>query len=1154
MKTPIRFISKNSIYRLRFICLCFLFIGFSTYTFAETPPPIVEDREYCVGDIATALTAEGENLLWYTSETGGEGVDIAPTPNITIPGTSEYWVSQTINQVESERARIVVTVIMDCECGASATPFTINSTHGSSICESEQTVLSPSIQQANATDFEFIWYKGNHVTGTIVAGPIVNVNSFPYTVTMTEETEIYTLVVSSRYASHEVCKKYASITLEQIECPEPTYTLSGGGTFCSGETITPVTITLTGTPPFSITYSIDGITQTPITNITTTTRVLGNTPGVYRLIAISDANESGLVGADSVSIKIYIPPAPTVTTPIQYCTGATATPLSANGQLGAIFLWYTAETGGMGLITTPTPNTSVAGTLSYWVSQKVNGCEGPRTELNINIHPTPIVSVTANQTEIFVGEISTLTATVSPSAAGGIGTWAHATKISETTASLTAETVGVIHVSYNFVSAQGCQLLEPVITTITVIANKSQLESYYNEALIIQNKVQENELVVGELPGQIPAELYDEFELALSHALSLLDDDNASQEDIEDAVDMLRSYIEEIEQQQYYIIVTKDIPSQSLEIGVASQNFLFADYIIHDSESIISYTITSSAPTIVQAVQVHNTFGLVPYAAGEAVVTIIVSSNTGREAILEFTVTVNAQAQANCPTLTISPAIQNVSCFNGNNGSVTIAVSGGTAPYTYKWSNTRSDNRITNVRAGTYSVLVVDADGCSHFEEFVVQQPSEITITPTIQQPTCGNADGSVSVIVEGGTAPYTYLWSDNSQTASFSDKDAGLYSLTVSDSRLCTKSSWVELSNAAGPEIMINAVTPTACNPNNGAIVLDVSGGTGNLSFEWNDGNTAQNRSELAAGRYSITVTDESECKAVKDITVPSIPFLQPEIALVTVSQETGNNLIVWLKEETSVVDYYSIYREIAQSGEFALIGQHSYTLLSVYEDIEVDPQIQSWRYRISATDFCGNESPISAARYEFKTINLQITEVGNTVQLDWDQYEGIDVYRYIIYSKNALGEWLPLDTVPANVYQYSTIPTIENYGYYVAAELHTEIDPKILLQKVESGPFSLAMSNIAEAETETLDTEIVSKESIHIYPTEINITVNIVLPNGSSTAHIIITTIGGKEVLNVTTQKTHTEIPTDELSSGMYILTVSTEAIQKSVVVVKK
>ncbi|MER0442945.1 SprB repeat-containing protein, partial [Emticicia sp. W12TSBA100-4] len=89
---------------------------------------------------------------------------------------------------------------------------------------------------------------------------------------------------------------------------------------------------------------------------------------------------------------------------------------------------------------------------------------------------------------------------------------------------------------------------------------------------------------------------------------------------------------------------------------------------------------------------------------------------------------------------------------------------GGTSPYTYKWSNNATTSSINNLLAGTYTVVVTDANSCTATTSVVVKQPTAaLTTTPSGIDVKCyGDASGSASVVAAGGTSPYTYKWSNN--------------------------------------------------------------------------------------------------------------------------------------------------------------------------------------------------------------------------------------------------------------------------------------------------------------------------------------------------------------------------------------------------------
>jgi len=141
--------------------------------------------------------------------------------------------------------------------------------------------------------------------------------------------------------------------------------------------------------------------------------------------------------------------------------------------------------------------------------------------------------------------------------------------------------------------------------------------------------------------------------------------------------------------------------------------------------------------------------------------------------------TINA---TNAPSITFDNTTD-VSCFEGNDGEISITISGNTE--SILWSNGDTTNSLINLNAGTYNVTVSSDEGCIATEEYTVTQPQEITVNLTINNSSCGNSDGYATInSVTGGTAPYTYTWSTGSST----NLSAGIYYLTITDNNACSE------------------------------------------------------------------------------------------------------------------------------------------------------------------------------------------------------------------------------------------------------------------------------------------------------------------------------------------------------------------------------
>ncbi len=227
-------------------------------------------------------------------------------------------------------------------------------------------------------------------------------------------------------------------------------------------------------------------------------------------------------------------------------------------------------------------------------------------------------------------------------------------------------------------------------------------------------------------------------------------------------------------------------------------------------------------------------------------------------------------------------ASQNVLCFGGTNGSVTLSATGGTSPYTYAWSNGAITQNLSNLSAGNYSVTVTDANGCLSQSSVVISQPSgalNATVSAS-QNVLCHNqATGSIDVTVTGGTAPFTYVWSNGATTQDLSNIGAGTYSVTVTDANECLYNlSGVVISQPTAALALSNSITAVNCYAGStGAINLTVTGGTTPYTYNWSNGATTEDISNVTAGAYSVTVTDANGCTAG----TTSMQITQPSASL---------------------------------------------------------------------------------------------------------------------------------------------------------------------------------------------------------------------------------------------------------------------------------
>jgi Fungalysin metallopeptidase (M36)/PA domain/Ig-like domain CHU_C associated len=305
---------------------------------------------YCQGVAAPALTAIGSNLLWYTVATGGTSSAIAPIPNTSTVGTITYYVSQTTG-CEGPRTAIVVTTLAGTAVPAVITPIIY--------CQNATSVALA------ATGTGLLWY-------TVALGGTSSATA-PIPSTSTAGSTTY----------------YVSQTIGTCESPRASIVVTVNATPALPTIATPLTYCIGATAP-SLTATGTGLMwyATLTGGVGSTTAPLPSTSTVGSTIYYVSQTINGCEGARAALTVIVnaLPTAPTAITPITYCQGATSTALVATGSN---ILWYSSITGGVGSTTAPIPSTTGVGSITYYASQTITGCEGPRVAIVVNVNAAP---------------------------------------------------------------------------------------------------------------------------------------------------------------------------------------------------------------------------------------------------------------------------------------------------------------------------------------------------------------------------------------------------------------------------------------------------------------------------------------------------------------------------------------------------------------------------------------------------------------------------------------------------------------------------------------------------------------------------------------------------------------------------------------------
>jgi gliding motility-associated-like protein len=214
--------------------------------------------------------------------------------------------------------------------------------------------------------------------------------------------------------------------------------------------------------------------------------------------------------------------------------------------------------------------------------------------------------------------------------------------------------------------------------------------------------------------------------------------------------------------------------------------------------------------------------------------------------------------------IVITAATTPITCYGANDASITLTVSGGTAPYSAQWDNLGTGLFQDNLSAATYTILVTDSNNCTKPITVVIPEALLFTVNPIVRNVSCfGANDGSINLNFVGGIPAITLSWSDGSTAGTTRNNlGPGTYSVTIIDGTPCTISRTFTIVEPQPLVVAANLTNAFDCDDaNSGAINLLVSGGTPPFAYTWSNGTTTEDLNAVSAGNYFVTVTDVNGC-----------------------------------------------------------------------------------------------------------------------------------------------------------------------------------------------------------------------------------------------------------------------------------------------------
>lgn len=318
-------------------------------------PGVTSNIAYCQGATATALTATGTNLKWYTTPFGGTPLSGAPIPSTATPGNTTFYVSQTSTTTgcESDRTPITVTIYATPQPPATASP--VSYCVGGPVAPALSTLVIGS---------NILWYNDS-TGGTGSSTP-------PSLSTSTAMTD--TFYVSQTVNTCESKRAMLIVVVNAIPAPPQTNDTS----YCQYANTTALTATGSNLLWYTAPTGGTGSATAPVPSAVN--------PGVFKYYVSQTVNGCESL-RDSIAVTIYAQPQPPVGNDDSICQYSVAGPISATG---VNLRWYSIPVGGTGSFTPPTPSTITPGTYYWYVSQQINGCESERDTIEIEIVTKPV--------------------------------------------------------------------------------------------------------------------------------------------------------------------------------------------------------------------------------------------------------------------------------------------------------------------------------------------------------------------------------------------------------------------------------------------------------------------------------------------------------------------------------------------------------------------------------------------------------------------------------------------------------------------------------------------------------------------------------------------------------------------------------------------
>jgi uncharacterized delta-60 repeat protein len=442
---------------------------------------------------------------------------------------------------------------------------------------------------------------------------------------------------------------------------------------------------------------------------------------------------------------------------------------------------------------------------------------------------------------------------------------------------------------------------------------------------------------------------------------------------------------------------------------------------------------------------------------------------------------------------------------------------------------------------GQYTVSLIatnNATGCSDtttLSDYIfctggVSCTHSATINQTSPQQTCHGTPFWLSC---NSDPSYSYQWRKNGVLISGNNNDSiqvtlsGTYSVIISVNNCPVSSSDVVVNILPAPTTPIITSTGVIQACVGGSVTLNTGSYT---TYNWSTGATTQSINVSNSGTYSVSVTDANGCSSSSNPLIINASFVaSPQVCIVGMDSLTNENRVVWEKPLTQGIDSFYVYKESNVSNVYTKIGATDYIALAIFLDVNSNPAVQAYRYKISALDTCGVETNVGDFH---KTVHLTINQgIGGAWNLIWSHYEGLNFGSYNIYRGTNPSNISLLSTIQSNLNSYTDLTPLAGPLYY-----QIEVVNPVNCDPTKNLNYGVSKSNVVN--NGQVGVEDIKISNIYFYPNPTSDAFTVETIEDLNSKSFIIYDVSGRILSTGKLVGNKTTIQVSSLSTGSYYL----------------